>query len=104
MVAWNAARKAAVVGISAIVAHHEIAVFGNLIGRVHFVRLARASRVIFGQLLAINPHGPIVDVQSLSRQADNTLDDVRRFLRDDRSENHHLLPLRIPPQAAHASS
>src|SRR6267143_5686931 len=57
VLARDAAPEPAVVGVAAIVAHHEVAVGGNGVGHVHFVGLAAAVRVFFAQFLAVDPHG-----------------------------------------------
>jgi hypothetical protein len=66
ILARNAAPEATVIGISAIVAHHKIAIIRNLVGSVEFIRLAEASGIRLGELLSVDPHGAIVNVDSIA--------------------------------------
>src|SRR5260370_25335173 len=98
ILAWNAAPEPAVVGIAAIVAHHEIAVVRNIVRLPQIVRFAAPDSVVFVQPLAVHPHRTVVDLKSISRQADNPLDVVRGIRRERRLENDDLLAMWIAPQ------
>src|ERR1700730_13799850 len=96
--AWNAAPEAAVVRIAAIVAHHEITVVRNFVRLPQIVRIAAANCVAFVQPLTVHPHRTIVDINGISRQADNALHVVRGIRREGWFENDDLLAMRIAPQ------
>ena len=73
ILARDAAPEAAVVRVAAIVAHHKIAIVGDLIGSVQLIRLAGAERIRLGEFLSVDPHGAIVNIDAVARQADTRL-------------------------------
>src|SRR6516165_8895549 len=103
----NAAPETAVIGIAAIVAHHEIVIFrhgewDSLERRKQFPRrrsYRRPGGVFFFQLLAVDPHEAIVNINRLARQANDTLDQIRLIgMTVRRTENNDLPALRISPE------
>src|SRR5258708_11144836 len=98
VLSWHAADEAAVVGILPVVAHDEIAVRGNSVGSMQFVRPADSLGIILGELLSVDPHRAIANVYSIPRQADHALHPGRRFLGNRRPEDHHLLAFRVSPE------
>src|SRR5438309_7615125 len=98
VVSRDAAPEAAVVGISPIVGHHEVTVRGNRVGHGLVIRLAAARSVLFGEFLAVDPDGAIVNVDGVSGQPDDALYVVRRVRGKRRLEDNHLLALGRAPQ------
>src|SRR6202171_3341958 len=90
----NAAPEAAIVRIAAVIAHHKIAIVGDLVRRAELVRFDGTVSIILGESLAINPYRAIADFESVARQADDALDVVRRVRRKGRLENDDLLEVR----------
>src|SRR6267154_3137278 len=96
--AGHATPKAAVVGIAAIVAHHKITIVRNFDRRVQVVRIGAAGGVAFREPYTVHPNRAVVDVDGISRQADDSLDIVRRIWRERWLEDYDLLAMGIPPQ------
>src|ERR1700688_2226719 len=63
----NAAPEAAVIRVAAIVAHHKITIVGNFIGRVELVGLAGSHGIRFGELVTVDPHSSVVDIDTITR-------------------------------------
>src|SRR5579859_1500946 len=90
--------EAAVVRVPAVIAHHEIRIVRNLERLAQIVRIGAADGVVFFELLAVHPHGAVVDLNRISGQADHAFDIIRRIRRKGRLENDDLLAMRIAPQ------
>src|SRR3984957_20862839 len=67
ILARNAAPEAAVIRVPAIVAHHKITIVGNFIRGVHIIGLAGSHRIWLSELLTIDPHRSIVDINIIAR-------------------------------------
>src|SRR5712664_2520973 len=96
--ARHAAPKAAVIGIASIVAHHKITIVRNFERRVQVVRIGAAGGVAFREPCTVHPNRAVVDVDGISRQADDSLDIVRCIRREWRLEDYDLLAMGITPQ------
>src|ERR1700730_3915020 len=72
--------KATVVGILAVVPHDKVAVSRDFVGSSQFVSPAGSKGVVLGELLPVDPHGAIVNVDGIPRQADHALHPIRRLL------------------------
>src|ERR1700722_9822888 len=67
ILARNAAPEAAVIRVPAIVAHHKITIVGNFIWGVQLIGLASSYRIWLSELLTIDPHRSIVDINIIAR-------------------------------------
>src|SRR5580704_4877696 len=77
VISRNTTPEAAVIGIAAIVAHHKITFVRNCEGKLQVARLAAAKRIVFAELLTIDPDRAVVNVDSFARKTDDALDVVR---------------------------
>src|ERR1700722_14821318 len=77
VVSRNAAPEAAVKRIEAIVAHHKITLVWNFERQLLVAPLAASERVILVELLSVDPDSAVVNVDGVSRQADDTFNVVR---------------------------
>src|SRR6202043_3749442 len=73
ILARNAAPEAAVVRIAAVVAHHEITIVGNFIRCVKLIRLASPHGVRFGELLTVDKHRSIVNIDIIAGEPNHPL-------------------------------
>src|SRR5581483_10120220 len=99
--ARNATPEAAVIGILAIVAHHEITFVRNAVGDLYVGgsdALRPAERVVFFEAFAVDPDGAVVNIHGIPGQADDALDVVGRSGIERRLKNDDLLALGIAPQ------
>src|SRR5882762_2962753 len=96
--ARHATPKAAVVGIAAIVAHHEITIVRNFDRGMQVVRIGAAGGVAFFKPCAVHPDGAVANIDGISRETDDSLDIVRRVRGERRLEDNYLLAMRIAPQ------
>src|SRR5712691_12630788 len=60
--AGNTTHKTTVVGILTIIAHHKIAIVGDLVRGLHFVTFSSALGVIFVEFPAVDPNSSVADV------------------------------------------
>src|SRR5437879_7806036 len=97
VVARHGAPEAAVIGVSAVVAHHEIRIVWNFEWLLQVVGIGAADGVIFLQFLTVYPDGAVVDLNRVSGQADYALDVVGRIRRKGRLENYYLLAMGTTP-------
>ena len=67
ILARNTAPEAAVIRVAAIVAHHKITIVGNFIWGVQLIGLASSHRIWLSELLTIDPHRSIVDINIIAR-------------------------------------
>src|SRR6202166_2281563 len=63
----NAAPEAAVIRVAAIVAHHKITIVGNFIRGVQLIGLAGSHSIRLSEPLPIDPHGSIMDINTIAR-------------------------------------
>src|SRR5882757_9618793 len=96
--ARHATPKAAVVGIAAIVAHHEITIVRNFDRGMQVVGIGAAGGVAFFKPGAVHPYGAVANIDGISRETDDSLDIVRRVRGERRLEDNYLLAMRIAPQ------
>src|SRR5258708_34481101 len=82
--------------VPAVVAHHEIRIVRDFERLVQIVRIGAARGVAFLQLLAVHPHGTVMDLNGISRHADHALDVIRLIPRKGRLENDDLPATRLP--------
>src|SRR5580704_15226399 len=87
----------AVVGILAIVTHHEIVVRRHRKRRPIFHRVRWLVAVWLVERLPAYVDHALLDFDRVARQADRALDEIR-IPRQRSAEHDNLLPLRIPPQ------
>src|SRR5260370_34232473 len=106
--ARNAATEATVIGIATIVAHGEITIVGNAIGKFDVRvtrgrgagrgRFAGANGVFFNEFLAVDPDGAVAEIDGVAREADDAFDVVRLIGGERRLEEYGLLWLWRAPQ------
>src|SRR5258708_7140982 len=105
--AWNATPEAAVVRVAAVIAHHEVLIFGNgqgrsVEGREQFIvrrKFGGAGGVVFLQLRAVDPDGTVMNLDFVAWQADYTFDEIGLvWFAVGRLEDDDLLALGISPQ------
>src|SRR5215472_2537768 len=98
VIARDATPEAAVIRIAAVVAHHEVTVVGDLVSGMQFIGLGTTDGVILLELLRVDPHRPVVNLNSVARQTDDPLYIVRRIGSERRTENDDLLTTGIAPE------
>src|SRR5260221_5499259 len=105
--ARNATPETAVVRVAAVIAHHEVLIFGNgqgrsVEGREQFIvrrKFGGAGGVGFLQLRAVDPDGTVMNLDFVAWQADYTFDEIGLvWFAVGRLEDDDLLALGISPQ------
>src|ERR1700674_4744549 len=97
ILARNTAPEAAVVRVAAVVAHHKITIVGNFIRRVQLIGLTGPYGIRFGELLAVDKHPSIVNIDIIARQPNHALHIIGRIRREGRLKNNYLLAFRTTP-------
>src|SRR5882724_2546393 len=108
VVTRNAAPDAAVVGIGTIVAHHDVAILGNMVWESDLgesERSASRSSGIGGaegvrlvELAAVDEDGAVAKIDVIAGQADGAFDEIGGVRSVRRLEDNNLLALRVAPQ------
>src|ERR1700688_411757 len=97
ILARNTAPEAAVIRVAAIVAHYKITIIGNFIRGVQLIGLAGSHYIRLGEFLTVDPHGSIVDINTIARQPYHALHVIRGIRGERRPENNYLLAFWIAP-------
>src|SRR5262249_5903194 len=89
---------AAIPGVFAIVAEHEIVALGNGYWAEIFRWVRRIVPVRLAQRLAIYEHSSLTDLHRIARHSDQPLYEVVLVAGDRRLKYHHLLALGLAPE------